>query len=302
MSGRSGDDHGASEDTSYHYSDHDAQSEDRITSLKYGSGSNPDDARPENEFPRSQDEDDNQPFALRVYAMMSHAPTRRALGLGCGLMVVQQCSGINTVMYYAASIYAMAGFPESTAVWLSGFTALAQVFGIALSIILVDKLGRRTLVLYSLGFVTLSLIGLGTSFLWSRQYSGDVLKADDQCLYQPAKVWDGITAFCYDCTTIPGCGYCGNVCTVGDERGPFTMDACPGTLSDGEDSSSSWFYEGCLNPYGSMSVFFMVLYLFTFGIGTCVVSMYIHTYDISVYLFLSAELSSDTPMHIIYIL
>jgi len=56
-----------------------------------------------------------------------HPPTRRALILGCGLMFLQQFAGINTVMYYAASIYEMAGYSKNASIWLSGFTALAQV-------------------------------------------------------------------------------------------------------------------------------------------------------------------------------
>ena len=35
-------------------------------------------------------------FVSTLYSMLTDAPTRRALSLGCGLMVVQQCSGINT--------------------------------------------------------------------------------------------------------------------------------------------------------------------------------------------------------------
>ena len=35
-------------------------------------------------------------FFFRFGQMMADRPTRRALVLGCGLMVVQQCSGINT--------------------------------------------------------------------------------------------------------------------------------------------------------------------------------------------------------------
>ena len=49
-------------------------------------------------------------FFQNVSSMMKHAPTRRALVLGCGMMILQQLSGINTVMYYAASIYEMSGF------------------------------------------------------------------------------------------------------------------------------------------------------------------------------------------------
>jgi hypothetical protein len=33
---------------------------------------------------------------LQLYTMLSHPPTRRALILGCGLMAIQQCSGVRT--------------------------------------------------------------------------------------------------------------------------------------------------------------------------------------------------------------
>ena len=52
----------------------------------------------------------NLSFFGHVKEMLAHPPTRRALRLGCGIMVLQQLSGINTVMYYAASIYQMSGF------------------------------------------------------------------------------------------------------------------------------------------------------------------------------------------------
>jgi SP family myo-inositol transporter-like MFS transporter 13 len=57
-------------------------------------------------------------FLSQVSAMLSDAPTRRALCLGCGLMALQQLSGINTVMYYAASIYEMSEFDGELLVWL----------------------------------------------------------------------------------------------------------------------------------------------------------------------------------------
>ena len=82
----------------------------------------------------STDDDDGQSFLSQVSEMLSNRPTRRALVLGCGIMLLQQLSGINTVMvsavclvvlqassaflfssthffqYYAASIYQMSQF------------------------------------------------------------------------------------------------------------------------------------------------------------------------------------------------
>ena len=198
-------------------------------------------------------------FLYRVHQMIAHLPTRRALFLGCGLMLVQQCAGINTVMYYSATIYEMSGFPEVTAVWLSGFTALAQVIGIAISIVMVDRSGRRTLVLGSLSFVAVSLIGLATSFYLSRISSGLVTLSQPICQIQPATIWSGVTSFCYDCTSIPGCGYCDGACVQGNATGPYNEDSCL--------SKSLWQYETCSNPYGRVSVFFMILYLLAFGLG-----------------------------------
>ena len=163
------------------------------------------------------------------------------------------------VMYYAGSIYEMSEFNEVTSVWLSGFTALAQVAGIGVSIRLVDKLGRRTLVLSSLAVVTVSLLGLGLSFYLARVSSEPVTKALKHCVSQPAMVWSGMTTYCYDCSSIDGCGFCGGMCIEGNELGPFDVDLCPVV--------GEWTYGACSNPYGWMSVFFMVCYLFSFGFG-----------------------------------
>jgi SP family myo-inositol transporter-like MFS transporter 13 len=201
----------------------------------------------------------HQSFWKRVKIMVSDPPTMRALRLGCGIMWLQQLSGINTVMYYAASIYAMSEFDELTSVWLAGFTALAQVVGIALSIVLVERAGRRPLVLTSLALVTLSLTGLGSSFYLSRVKSAPVSQANGVCAQQFALVWSGITTYCYDCAEIPGCGYCEGICTEGNPLGPFSQQVCA--------ADSEWVYRDCTNRFGKMSVFFMVAYLLAFGIG-----------------------------------
>jgi len=201
------------------------------------------------------------------FAAFSHPPTRRALFLGCGLMFLQQFAGINTVMYYAASIYEMAGYSRAAAIWLSGFTALAQVAGIAISIFLVERAGRRTLLLGSLAGVTVSLAGMGASFYFAREGSGKVEAFDGSgdCEAASAAVWSGVTVYCYDCVRIEGCGFCGNSCLAGDESGPFGEEQCPVPGGGGAE----WGVEAdsCTNPYAVLSCVMMVSYLFTFGLG-----------------------------------
>ncbi|GAX22643.1 MFS transporter, SP family, solute carrier family 2 (myo-inositol transporter), member 13 [Fistulifera solaris] len=198
-------------------------------------------------------------FVGNFAAMLRDRGARSSLLLGCGLMLIQQFSGINTVMYYAATIYEMSHFDEVTAVWLSGFTALAQVVGISLSIYLVDRMGRRTLVLTSLALVTVCLFFLGLSFYLTRVLSEAVSQTYDPCHSQPGMLWNGKTKFCYDCINIPGCGFCDGHCVQGSLTGPADLSQCP--------IGSEWVFEACNSPYGYMSVLAMVAYLLAFGIG-----------------------------------
>merc|ERR1712060_959058 len=121
--------------------------------------------------------------------------------------MLQQFCGINTIMYYAATIYSMCGFDEKTSIWLSGFTSLAQSVSLVLSIYLIEKTGRRKLILISLFFVSLSLLGLSLLFYFSRISSDDVLLSQTECQHQQALVWSGDTKYCYDCIQIPECGF-----------------------------------------------------------------------------------------------
>jgi MFS transporter, SP family, solute carrier family 2 (myo-inositol transporter), member 13 len=203
--------------------------------------------------------------------MLQDMATRNALLVGCGLMILQQLCGVNGVLYYAASVYEMAGFAELTSIWLSAFTAFAQIIGLALAVLLIETAGRRVLVISSLVGIGLAALGLGYSFYAARIYSEPTILVDPFCAQQPALVWNGVTQNCWDCTAIPGCGFCGNACVRGTELGPLfmaTMDpsathsfACPDGTED------EWHYNVCENPYGYMSVVFMVLYLVVFGMG-----------------------------------
>jgi len=196
-------------------------------------------------------------------------PIRRAVILGCGLMLLQQLSGINTVMYYSASIYNMAGFSDTASIWLAGFTALAQFVGMLANMALVEKWGRRTLVLTSLSLVTVSLVAIGASFYLAMASSAAVKVVDPMCATVSNMFIGsfGVTT-CFQCVENAACGFCPSLqaCMPGNKT-MDTMGTCPVSSGGGRGMEGGWAYGVCENEYGYLSVASMVLYLFTFGLG-----------------------------------
>lgn len=91
---------------------------------------------------------------------------RRAIGLGIGLQIIQQLTGINVIMYYAPRIFGMAGFEDTNEqMWGTVIVGVTNVLATFIAIAFVDRIGRKP-IMYT-GFVTmgLALLAVGTLFL-----------------------------------------------------------------------------------------------------------------------------------------
>ena len=90
---------------------------------------------------------------------------RSAMIVGIGLAIAQQITGINTVIYYAPTIFKFAGLSSSSAAILASVgVGVVNVIFTVVAMQLIDRAGRRPLLLVSLAGMALSLAVLGLAF------------------------------------------------------------------------------------------------------------------------------------------
>lgn len=98
-------------------------------------------------------------------ALFSEPKARLPLIVGVALAVFQQVTGINTVIYYAPTIFKEAGFASNAAAILA--TAGIGVVNVLMTIValfLLDQAGRRKLLLAGLVIMTISLVAIAIAF------------------------------------------------------------------------------------------------------------------------------------------
>ncbi|WP_436739862.1 sugar porter family MFS transporter [Streptomyces sp. BBFR102] len=90
---------------------------------------------------------------------------RPALVIGLTLAAVQQLGGINTIIYYAPTIIERTGLSASNSILYSVCIGVINLVMTVVALRLVDRAGRRPLVLVSLAVMAVSLLLLGLSFV-----------------------------------------------------------------------------------------------------------------------------------------
>ncbi|KAJ0014058.1 hypothetical protein Pint_21084 [Pistacia integerrima] len=91
----------------------------------------------------------------------------KALTIGAGLVLFQQITGQPSVLYYAASILQSAGFSAaSDATRVSILLGLLKLVMTGVAVLVVDRLGRRPLLLGGVSGIVVSLVLLGSYYLF----------------------------------------------------------------------------------------------------------------------------------------
>jgi SP family galactose:H+ symporter-like MFS transporter len=101
---------------------------------------------------------------------------RKPLIVGIALAIFQQVTGVNTIIYYTPTILQMAGYHKaSTAILNTVFVGGVNLGATIVSLFLLDRVGRRPLLLIGLAGMTFGLADLGYSFGVHHVSRGSVL-------------------------------------------------------------------------------------------------------------------------------
>jgi sugar porter (SP) family MFS transporter len=83
-----------------------------------------------------------------------------ALVAGIGLQILGQATGVNTVIYYAPTIFSHAGLGSSAAILATVGIGIVNVVMTVVGMALVDRIGRRRLLMTGVTIMTFALVAL----------------------------------------------------------------------------------------------------------------------------------------------
>lgn len=209
---------------------------------------------------------------LRIFATPH---VRKALVIGCLLQALQQLAGINTIMYYTSTIIRSAGIKDNhSTIWISVGISGVNFVSTFVPIWLIEKVGRRILLLVSVAGVIVALVIMAVAFLLINKDSADVLDATTFNLPNDTKHLSSCLDYsnCDFCVTNEHCGFCsiksqkkkGYCLPLNDDDTDYsTVGPCTNPIEADFEFADNY----CKTKYTSMPIIVMVLYLAFFAIG-----------------------------------
>lgn len=111
---------------------------------------------------------ENKKFVFKRWMIMPFV-------VGIGIMFAQICTGINTIIYYAPTIFKTAGFDSNiTAIYATTGVGIVNFLMTIVALFFTDRLGRKPLLYFGLTGVMLSLIALGYGFAFADALGGNL--------------------------------------------------------------------------------------------------------------------------------
>ncbi len=108
-----------------------------------------------------------------IFELLRMRWLRRGLLLAAMLAIFQQLVGINTIVYYAPTILSAAGFGKSAAILNSVGLASLSIIATVITASIVDRVGRRPLMLGGLVGMVVSMAMIGLMFFSSSLHTTD---------------------------------------------------------------------------------------------------------------------------------
>ncbi|XP_074270158.1 inositol transporter 4-like isoform X2 [Silene latifolia] len=212
----------------------------------------------------------------KVRKAWGNTVVRRGLYAGITVQVAQQFVGINTVMYYSPTILQLAGFAsKSTAMALSLITSGLNAVGSLVSMMFVDRYGRRRLMIISMFGIITCLIVLALVFNQAAQQAPRISSTESAHF--------GLNSTCPAFTSAPNPAYwnCMTCLNAASECAFCTNQASelhPGAClvkTDGMKAACHgehrvYFTEGCPSKFGYLAVILLGAYIISYapGMGT----------------------------------
>lgn len=121
---------------------------------------------------------------------------KRALTIAAFLQLLQQAAGFNSLMYFSATIFTMLSFSSPTLTSLS--VAMTNFLFTLVAFALIDRIGRRRILLYSIPVMALSLIACALAFSsldMSKMLSETQTRAESDGSFHPIAILICLTVY-----------------------------------------------------------------------------------------------------------
>ncbi|XP_071718292.1 inositol transporter 4-like [Rutidosis leptorrhynchoides] len=213
----------------------------------------------------------------KLKSAWSNKVVRRGLYAGVTVQVAQQFVGINTVMYYSPTIVQLAGFASNrTALALSLVTTGLNSIGTVLSMLCVDRFGRRRLMIISMIGIITCLVVLSIMFFQASVHAPPVSIVDSNRFgvnntcsnYRTSSnsaSWNCITCL----RASSNCAFCANKDNIYKPGACLVVNTDTRATCETQDHRT-WYTYGCPSKFGIFTVLLLGLYILSYapGIGT----------------------------------